>query len=260
MKPRKLKLVAEVSGFPTSIAEVHIQNFATERELKDWTDLVCPNCLEPTNYHGSSYECQKCNQTFSWWGKLARVIKGTKTILQIPRLLKEGDVAVGKLYKMKREDFAAYCDGTKTERGVIVSDSGSAHNLFKLLVASETCGYVIIAVYNDTTEEVIALLTVSESSRIILKEIIPINLAQIKDTLMLRRDEITDKDVMEAKAFVENFIPTAKEENLKVSDYRTQWIEEHVEVGKDQEQARVLDLKEIMVKATTVSKKEKTKK
>jgi hypothetical protein len=46
MKPRKLKLVAMVSGFATNIAEVHIQNFASEPELKDWTELVCPERQE----------------------------------------------------------------------------------------------------------------------------------------------------------------------------------------------------------------------
>jgi hypothetical protein len=78
MKPRKLRLVADVSGFQTVIAQVHVRNFASEPELKDWTELACPSCLTQTKYHGATYECESCGQSYSWWGKLLRVIKGTK--------------------------------------------------------------------------------------------------------------------------------------------------------------------------------------
>lgn len=255
MKPRKLRLVAKVSGFPTAIAEVHIQNFASEAELKDYTELVCPNCLEPTEYHPATYECKKCNQTFSWWGKLVRVIKGTKVKLEMPRLIKEKEVAVGELYKMKRSEFAKYCDAVKTEKGITVEDANSAHNLFKLLVATEKLGYVIIVRYNDTYEEVIGLLKISDSGRIKLQEIIPINLAKIKESLMLNRDEISDKDVEEAAAFVEQFIPKCDEEKLKAHDYRTAWLEKHVQEQPEKEAEKVVQLKEIM--AMVAKKKEK---
>ena len=43
MKPRKLKLVADVMGMQTPIAEVHIRNFADEQQLNEWTELVCPS-------------------------------------------------------------------------------------------------------------------------------------------------------------------------------------------------------------------------
>jgi len=249
MKPRKLKLVAKVAGFPTAIAEVHIQNFASEPELKDYTELVCPSCLEPTEYHPASYECKKCGQTFSWWGKLVRVIKGTKVKIDMPRLLKEKEVAVGELYKMKRNEFAKYCDAVKSEKGLIVEDGNSAHNLFKLLVATEKLGYVIIVLYKDTYEEVVGLLKVSDSGRIKLQEIIPINLVKIKESLMLNRDEITEKDVEEAGQFVEQFIPVATEEKLKVHDYRTAWVEQHVQEQPEKEAEKVVQLKEIMAMA-----------
>jgi hypothetical protein len=249
MKPRKLRLVAEVSGFPTAIAEVHIQNFANEPELHDWTELVCPSCLTPTKYHGATYECEGCHQNYPWWGKLLRVIKGTKQKVEMPRLIKEHDIAIGKLYKMKREDFAKYCDATKAEKGVSQVDSGSAHNLFKLLVATEKAGYIIIVRYNDTTEEVVALLKISQSGRIILQEIIPLNLVQLKETLILNPSEISEKDALEAKAFVEQFIPGASEETLKVSDYRTAWIDQHIIEKPVEDQTRVVQIKEIMAKA-----------
>lgn len=153
------------------------------------------------------------------------------------------------LEKMSRGDFAKYCDATKSEKGVSQVDSGSSHNLFKLLVATEKAGYIIIVKYNDTTEEAVALLKISQSSRIILQEIIPLNLVQIKDTLMLNSSEISEKDVLEAKAFVEQFIPGASEETLKVSDYRTAWIDQHIIEKPVEDQGRVVQIREIMAKA-----------
>ncbi len=253
VKPRRLKLVAKVSGFATPIAEVSIQNFASEAELKDWTELVCPECLKPTKYQGGGSAC-KAHGSFSWWGKLARVVKGTTTKVAMPKLVKEGEITQGTLFKMKREDFAKYVDATKSEKGVIVTDSGSAHNLFKLLVATESLGYVIIAVYNDTTEQVIALLKVSASGRIILQEIIPLNLVKVKETLMLDRSEISEQDIEEAKGFLQAFIPDAKEQNLKVSDYRTMWLEQHLETP-EQETEKVVSLKAIMATVKTAAAK-----
>ena len=170
--------------------------------------------------------------------------------MEIPRLIKEGETVTGKLYKMKRVDFAKYCDATKSERGFTVSDTGSAHNLFKLLVATERLEYVVIVVYKDTNEEVIALLKISDSNRILLREIIPINLVKMKETLMLNREEITEQDAMEAKAFIEQFIPEAKEDNLKVNDYRTAWLNEVIaEKQVKEEPERVVQIKEIMARA-----------
>lgn len=148
---------------------------------------------------------------------------------------------------MKREDFARYVDATKAEKGVTQVDSGSSHNLFKLLVASERAGYVIIVRYNDTTEEVVALLKVSASGRVILQEIIPKNLVQLKQTLMLDTSQISDQEVLEAKAFVEQFLPTATEKTLEVSDYRTMWVDQHI-ITPEQEETRVVQIKEIMAK------------
>jgi hypothetical protein len=245
LKPRRLKLVAKVAGFPTDIAEVHIQNFASEAELKDWTEMVCPECLGETKYQGAGYSCSSCNQTYSWWGKLKRVAKGTKNIIEMPKLLKEGEISKGLLYKMKREDFAKYCDATKSEKGVNVTDTGSARNLKKLLVAVEKCGYVIITTYNDTTEQVIALLKVSLSGRIILQEIIPLNLVKIKESLKMD-ETISEEEIEEAKMFVDKFLPDATEKNLKVTDYRASWIEGHIVADVKEEPERIRSLKEIM--------------
>lgn len=222
MKPRTLKIVANVMGMETAIAVVKIQAFATEPELKDWTELVCPECKKKTKYSGARYECE-CGETYSWWGKLLRVVKGTVKEVLMPRLLKKDEKAVAQLFKMDIVVFSKYVDATRAERGLVVKDTGSATNLFKLIVATERLGKVLIVRYNDTKEEVVALLTKSVSNRVILKEIIPINLLQLRETLMMDMSAITDKDVEEAKGFM-GVIPEATEQTLMVNDYRVQGL------------------------------------
>jgi len=218
MKQRTLKVVADVMGMQTSIAVLKIQAFATEPDLKEWTDLVCPKCGKVPKYSGANYNCG-CGESYSWWGKLKRVIKGTVTEVLMPRLLGSGEEAVAKLYKMDIATFSKYVDATKEERGVTVKDEASARNLFKLIVATEKLGNVLIVRYNDTTEEVVALLTQSVSRRVILKNIIPINLLELKETLKIDMSGITEKDIEEAKGFL-HIIPEASEETLKINDYR----------------------------------------
>lgn len=263
MKNRKLRLVANVSGFDTLIAEVKIQNFASEIDVKDWTELVCPTCNERPTWKGG-YECPKDNQTFGHWSKLKRVIKGTTKALNIPRLLKEKEEAIAKLSWLPSEEFAKkFTDATRKdegEKGIILTDSASAKNLFKLLVAVEQLKCVVIAKWNDTTEEIVGLLTVSASGRILIREIIPSNLVQVKETLFIDRKAITKQDVDEAKAFIEHFIPKATEETFTVSDYRAQWKDGfNITESPTAEPQKVADIREIMAKVlvTTPTKKKR---
>jgi hypothetical protein len=242
MKQRTLKVVADVMGMQTSIAVLKIQAFATEPELREWTDLVCPKCNEKPKYSGATYECN-CGAQYSWWGKLKRVLKGTVTEVLMPRLLGSDEEAVAKLYKMDIATFSKFVDATKEERGVTVKDESSATNLFKLIVATEKLGMVLIVRYNDTTEEVVALLTQSVSGRIIFKNIIPINLLQLKETLKLDMSAISQKDIEEAKGFL-NIIPEASAETLKVNDYRVGALNV---TGVSEE--KVVELKAILAKA-----------
>jgi hypothetical protein len=265
LKNRKLRLVANVSGFDTLIAEVKIQNFADEIDVKEWTDLVCPSCGTKPFWKGG-YVCPNDSQAFNHWSKLKRVIKGTATALSIPRLLKEKEEAVAKLSYLTTDEFSHnYVDATRKdegEKGIILTDSASARNLFKLLVAVEQLKYVIIAKWNDTTEEVVGLLTVSASGRILIREIIPSNLVQVRETLFIDRKSITKQEVEEAKAFVEHFIPKATDETFAVADYRAQWKEGHVTEGAAPEPQKVADIKEIMkqlVQVPAPKKKPKAK-
>jgi hypothetical protein len=243
MKPRTLKLVADVMSMQTVIAEVRVQTFAKEPELKDWTELVCPKCNTKPSYQGAIYKCPQCGESYSWWGKLKRVIQGTVEEVIMPKLLGSGEIAVANIYKMDLVTFSKYADATKQEKGLTVKDEASARNLFKLLVAMERLGQVMILRYEETIEEVVAVLTTSVSGRIILKEIIPVNLAEFKETLKVDMSKIAEKDVEEAKAFM-GLIPEATEEQLKVNDYR-------VHSGKvaPVEQEKVVELEAILKRA-----------
>lgn len=263
MKNRKLKLVADVAGFETLIAEVKIQNYASEVDVKEWTELVCPICGEKPKWDGG-YVCEKDNATFGHWSHLKRVTRGTNQELTIPRLLKEKEQAVAKLSYLTTAEFAdKYVDATRKdegEKGVVLTDTASAKNLFKLLVAVERLGYVIIAKWSDTYEEVVGLLTVSASGRILIREIIPSNLVQVRETLFIDRKSITEAEIEEAKGFVEHFIPKATDETFAVTDYRAQWKEGVPTEAEAPEQAqKVADIKAIMAQVVEVKTPRKRK-
>lgn len=249
MKNRKLKLVANISGFDTVIAEVKIENFADEIDVKNWTDLVCPICGKLPKWHGG-YVCETDNATFNHWSKLKRVIRGTAKALSTPRLLAEKEEATGNLSWLTREEFAKdYVDATRAdngEKGVVLVEEKYAKLLFKLLVAIEELDYVVIAKWNDTNEEVVALLTVSASGRILMREIIPSNLVKVKPTLFIDRAIITEQDKAEAKIFVQHFIPKATAETFIVKDYRAQWKEGVPTEAVVPEPQKVADIAEIL--------------
>lgn len=171
--------------------------------------------------------------------------------------MKEKEEAVAKLSYLTSEEFAKeYVDATRKdegEKGVVLVDNAGANNLFKLLVAVEQLKYVIIAKWNDTTEEIVGLLTVSASGRILIREIIPSNLVQVKDTLFLDRKAITTEEVEEAKGFIQTFIPRATKATFEVHDYRAQWKAGLSTSGVvAPEPQKVADIKEIMKQLVTV--------
>lgn len=256
MKNRKLRLVANVAGFDTLIAEVKIQNFADEVDVKDWTDLVCPICGERPEWHGG-YVCAKDNATYNHWSKLMRVIRGTKNVLKIPRLLEEKEEAVAKLFYLPVEEFAKlYVDATRKdegEKGLIIAEKKPekaremAINLFKCIVAVEKTGKVIIAKWNDTNEEVIAMLERSKSGRILFREIIPSNLVSVRETLFVDEKAITAEDVKVAADFITHFVPKATPETFQVNDYRAAWKDGNVpEAPAEPAGTKVADIKAIM--------------
>jgi hypothetical protein len=114
------------------------------------------------------------------------------------------------------------------------------------LVATKKLGVVIIAFWNDTYEQKIALLTTSISGRVILKEIVPKNLAILRETLKVDESKISEKDVQEAEAFL-NQIPAATHEQFNVTDYRSELV---VSEKVKQSTEKVQELEAILAKAS----------
>jgi hypothetical protein len=247
------------------IATVTIKNFAKLLEAK--TELVCPKCnRKPTWIGGYTCTCcskcgkpmeavvvdekgtiqYKCSEDgwqepsyYKTWQSLKRILPdGTE--LKKEKLTGEGDVEADA-YIMDLPEFSKYADATMTEYGVLVRDSTSALNLKKLLIAMHNLGKVIILHFNDTYEERVCILTTSISNRIILKELIPLNLADIQETMKVSFEGLTDKDIAEAETFIKQ-LPKATEDILYVHDYRLKGIE------VPQVSPKVLELEQILTK------------
>jgi len=238
MRPRKVRIVVDMLGMKMPVATVTIQQFA--KILQPETELRCPACDRRPAWHGG-YECE-CGATYRHWSQLKRVVKGTGELIVKQKFTDGRSEVEASAYIMDMEDFSRYVDATLQEYGVTVRDETSARNLRKLLIATDRLGKVILIRFRDTYEERIAVLTLSISNRIILKELIPLNLADIKETVKVNLKEVTPEDLAEAEQFVK-MLPKAREELLKVKDYRIIGIEEKIVSEK------VLELEKIIAKA-----------
>jgi hypothetical protein len=220
------------------LATVVVQKFADM--MKPETDLVCRSCGEKPVWEGL-YKCI-CGKTYGHWSQLKRVVKGTnEEIVQTKLVEGEGPVKADA-YVMDLSEFAKYVDATSAEYGVVTKDQASAANLKKLLIAMRNLGKVILIRFNDTYEQRVAILTTSISNRIILKEIIPLNLAEIKETMRVSLENVTPQEVNEAERFVK-MLPPATEDLLSVNDYRTKGIGKKVS-------PRVLELEQIIAQVS----------
>lgn len=248
MRPRKLKVCVQVAGFKLPIATLKIKKFADIKRPK--TELVCPKCGNKPKWEGK-YVCiccpycgkpmekhivdekgtiqYKCPEhgwqeptTYTNWQQLKRITLDGREIKK--ERLVSGEEVEAQVYVMPIEKFSKYADATLTEYGVVVDDPTSALNLKKMLVAIQRLNKVIILRFNDTYEQRICLLTVSLSGRIILKEMIPINIADIKETMKVDLNNISEQDIKEAQALLSQ-LPEATEEIFKVTDYRTIGVE-----------------------------------
>lgn len=248
MKARRLVLQATVMGFSANIATIKIGNPAKEHELKDYTDLVCPQDKKKPQFEMSKYRCT-CGFSTTTWQGLLRVLKGTTTPLEMPTLTKgNSEAEIARIYKMTLEAFAKiadYVDPKDAERPVTAEDEASIVNLYKLIVAQAETNHIIILKWNDTKEQVIALLTTTQSGKIIVRKIIPPNLVVVGDSLMLDKSKMSDKDIEEAKQFLKQ-IPDATKDVLEVADYRIKQFQVH-----QPEEQKVTAISSIMEKAKT---------
>jgi hypothetical protein len=218
------------------IAEGRIVKFADMLEPK--TELRCPKCLGKPVWRGL-YECT-CGATYTHWSQLKRVLPSGKELVK-PKLT-TGETVEAEVYIMDKAKFSQYADATYQEYGLVVNDSNSASNLKKLLIALERLNKVIIIHFLDTYEERVAMLTISQSGRVLLRELIPLNLAEIRETMKVDLSNITDRDIAEAEMFIKQ-LPEATEDLLYVHDYRVQCLEEVPRVSP-----KVIELEAIISK------------
>lgn len=209
---KKLKLYVTLNGFNTLIGEVKISKFAKER--KPAFERTCPACSKAPKWT-SGYTCE-CGATYNHWNKL-NMVSGGKAVTK-PRLPDAGDVTI---YIVDENDFNAI-DATANEYGLAVTDSNTAKNLKKLLTASRLLGKVLVLKWNDTFDQRVGILTTTSSLRVIIKEIVPLNLLEEKETLKIDFN-IDDKDLQDAEAFVKMIGKSDEniETILTVTDYRT---------------------------------------
>lgn len=243
MRRRTLKVVTTFGGFSLPLGEFLIDSLASMYDYTKATRLVCPKCgLEPDRQ--PPYYCRECGVSYTSWSQLKRVTKDTHREFKKERLLPPKTQAVASIYRMTTAEFGEkYADATLSEAGITVKDPNSAMNLMKLVVAVERLNEVIILRWNDTYEERIALLTLSPSGRILLKEVIPMNLLRMKETLKVDMEKITEKDITEAQMLIGQ-IPMATDEVMTVSDFRTLGLEqvptEAIPTPKVQELSQIL--------------------
>ena len=237
MRRRNLRLMAELHGFKMPLGEISIQKFADVRKAD--TVLICPKCGQKPAY-SSGYDCT-CGAHYSSWYGLKRIVTDTLQEVLKPKLT-SGETEPATVLVMPATEFAEkYADGTLDEHGVIAKDQNTAVNLRKMLVAVERLGKVVIIRFNDTNEQRIALLSLNMSNRVILKEIIPLNLAEISETLRVDVSTVTEQDITEASALIGQ-LPLAKQEDLIVTDYRTIGLKEGpVESPKVQSLREILE-------------------
>jgi len=272
LRPRTIKIAVRLSGFEMPVASVKIQKFADV--LTPETDLLCPRCKSKPRWAGG-YDCSCCPKCgkpleaivvdekgtvnykcpedgwqdpshYNHWSQLLRVDKATGEPIVQTKYTEAGKDVVADAYIMDLKEFSSIADATLNEYGVTVTEEASARNLRKLLIATKNLGKVILIHYFDTYEERIAILTTSISNRIILKEIIPLNLADIKETMRIDLSGITEKDVAEAEQFVKQ-LPIAKQDLLYVSDYRTKGVKTKAVTPK------VMELESIISRAKTTA-------
>jgi len=268
MRPRILKIAVRISGMEMPIASVKIQKFADVIEPE--TELLCPKCKQKPKWNGG-YDCTCCpkcgkpmehvvvdEKTVNWkcpedgyqepshyhhWSQLMRVVKATGEPITKTKFTSEKEDVIADAFIMNMKQFSEIVDATMTEYGVVVSDETSARQIKKLLIATKNLGRVVLIRYLDTYEERVAILTTSISNRIILKEIIPLNLAEIKETMHIDLSNVSEQELAEAEQFVK-LLPEAKEDLLYVSDYRTKGIQTPKATPK------VMELEEILNRMT----------
>jgi len=223
-----------------AIGEVKVVKFAKLREPD--TALVCPACGAEPAWTGG-YQCT-CGQKYSHWSKLKRILKATAQEIIKVKFTEEKQVVEGQAFVLDRATFAdKYSDAILEEKGIVADNPTTARNIRNLLIASKMLEKVVIVSFKDTYEERTCLLTLSESNRVLLREIIPQNILELEETMRADLSGVSEKDIEAAKKFVD-LLPIPTEDVFVCHDHRAIGVEA---VEKPSE--KVVELEAILASA-----------
>lgn len=202
------------------LGQFKIVTYAGKYEYTKATKLVCPDCKqEPESV--PQYHCPRCDIDYSSWAKLLRVDRQTGEPVDKPVLYDEKDPPKATIYKMPVDEFQnKYSDATADDKGVEPTDAMSAMNLQNLIVATERLAHVIVLKWKEKYQENVAILTLSPSNRVILKEVIPRPIAQLKSTMVVNMEAVTEQQITLAQTLIAQ-IPPITDEVMTIGDFRT---------------------------------------
>lgn len=243
MQNRKISVVISVGGFTMPLGTFKIVSYAGKYSYTSKTDLVCPTCEQEPDKQ-EQYHCPRCDEFYSSWYKLKRVSKATGEEVPKPVLHDSKDPPQATIHKMDVSDFQQkYSDATESEKGIEPQDAMSTQNLQNLLVAVERLNKVVVLKWKEKYQENVAILRLSPSNRVVLQEVIPEPIAQIKSTMTVNMDTVTEQQIEMAQQLI-NQIPEVTDEVMTVSDYRTFGLSE--DDIKDKPSAQVQDITAIL--------------
>jgi len=240
MRSRKLRITANLGGMNMAVGDVKVVKFADIRQAE--TDLVCPSCAAKPRWTGG-YACE-CGQTYNHWSRLKRILRATGQEILKVKFTEDKQVIEAQAYVLERKEFSEkYSDATLEEKGIVAENASTAKNIRNLLIASQVLGKVIVVAFKDTYEERTCLLCLSESNRVLLREIIPINLLELEETMRADVSQVTERDIENAKKFVD-MLPPPTEDVFIAHDYRSIGIEEQAKPSE-----KVVELEQILRQA-----------
>jgi hypothetical protein len=216
MRSRKLRITAYVNAMQIAIGDVKIVKFADVRQPE--TELVCPSCGARPSWTGG-YQCT-CGQKYNHWSRLKRILKATGQEILKVKFTEDKQAIEGQAFVLERKVFAErYSDAILEEKGIVAENPSTAKNVRNLLIASKMLDKVVVVAFKDTYEERTCLLTLSESNRVLLREIIPQNILELEETMRADVSNVSERDIEAAKKFVE-LLPPPTEDVFLCHDYR----------------------------------------
>lgn len=243
MQNRKISVVISVGGMTMPLGTFKIVSYAGEYRYTDATTLVCPKCEQKPDKQ-EQYYCPRCEEYYSSWYALKRVSKATGEEVPKPVLHTSKDPPQATIYQMDVSAFQQkYSDATKSEKGIEPQDAMSTQNLQNLLVAVERLNKVIVLKWNEKYQENVAILRLSPSDRVVLQEVIPRPIAQIKSSMTVNTENVTEQQIAMAQQLISQ-IPEVSDEVMTISDYRTYGLSD--EALEEEPTAQVQDLSNIL--------------